>query len=124
MCVIIPIRQNQTQKQSVRAGMRPRARRTNILSLCKPATTTYSPVILRMDLEQIPTEAFSSKTFQKECLNEHTKSPQKSEHGNIPKFKKTLTSSLLQHANKAKTRSALSLAFISTKSYLFRIKKQ
>jgi len=62
-----------------------------------------------MDLEQIPTEAFSSKTFQNECLDEHTKSPQKSEHGNIPKFKKTLTSSLLQHENEAKTGSDLLL---------------
>ena len=83
----------------------------------------YTPVILRMDAEQIPTEAYSSKTFQNKCLNEHTRRPQKSEHGNTPKCKKTLTSSLLQHENEAKTGSALSLAFISTKYNLFRIQQ-
>ena len=80
-----------------------------------------SPVILRIDLEQIPTEAFSSKIFQDECLNEHNKSPKKSEHGNIPKFGKTLTSSLLQHENEANTGSALIFALTSTKSDKFRM---
>ena len=56
-----------------------------------PAT---SPVISEADPEQIPTKAFSSKICQNWWVIEHIKSPQKSEHGNMLKFSKTLRSPL------------------------------
>ena len=56
-----------------------------------PAT---SPVISEADPEQIPTKALSSKICQNWWVIEHIKSPQKSEHGNMLKFSKTLRSPL------------------------------
>ena len=53
----------------------------------------YSPVILEADPYQIPTKAFSSKICQNWWVIEHIKRPQKSEHGNMMKFSKTLRSS-------------------------------